>query len=237
RPLTDAARHGARERGGGGRRSGVGPAGRGAGDPRGRRGSSRGDRARAQRPAHLRGARPHDPQAGARARAAPAARDRQGGPRRRPPPRRVSEPVTAAARGPGAGCDPLPGRARDTRWDVSSGGPSAERPAHPRSPRGTQASLGQCVQGARPPTDPAALAPVAAGAGAAAWQLETLHGDVDWALVAPRALLALGVSFCLQIGVNYANDYSDGIRGTDDDRVGPFRLTGSGAARPATVRW
>src|SRR5699024_1770330 len=82
----------------------------------------------------------------------------------------------------------------------------------------------------RPRPLPAALAPVAAGTGAAAWQLETLHGDVDWALVAPRALLALGVSFCLQIGVNYANDYSDGIRGTDDDRVGPFRLTGSGAA-------
>ena len=99
------------------------------------------------------------------------------------------------------------------------------------------ASLSQWVQGARPRTLPAALAPVAAGTGAAAWQLETLHGDVDWALVAPRALLALGVSFCLQIGVNYANDYSDGIRGTDDDRVGPFRLTGSGAARPATVRW
>ncbi|MDN6399989.1 MAG: 1,4-dihydroxy-2-naphthoate polyprenyltransferase, partial [Brachybacterium sp.] len=51
-----------------------------------------------------------------------------------------------------------------------------------------------------------------------------------------RALLALAVSFSLQIGVNFANDYSDGIRGTDDDRVGPFRLTGSGAARPATVK-
>src|SRR5690606_27350351 len=57
-----------------------------------------------------------------------------------------------------------------------------------------------------------------------------------WALVFPRALLALAVSFSLQIGVNFANDYSDGIRGTDDDRVGPFRLTGSGAARPATVK-
>ena len=98
------------------------------------------------------------------------------------------------------------------------------------------ASLSQWVQGARPRTLPAALAPVAAGTGAAVWQLETLHGAADWSLVIPRALLALAVAFCLQIGVNYANDYSDGIRGTDDDRVGPFRLTGSGAARPATVK-
>ncbi|MGP9539525.1 1,4-dihydroxy-2-naphthoate polyprenyltransferase [Brachybacterium sp. AOP43-C2-M15] len=98
------------------------------------------------------------------------------------------------------------------------------------------ASLSQWVQGARPRTLPAALAPVAAGTGAAAWQLEELHGSVDWSMVVPRALLALAVSFSLQIGVNFANDYSDGIRGTDDDRVGPFRLTGSGAARPATVK-
>lgn len=98
------------------------------------------------------------------------------------------------------------------------------------------ASLSQWVQGARPRTLPAALAPVAAGTGAAVWQLQSLHGGVDWSLVIPRALLALAVSFSLQIGVNYANDYSDGIRGTDDDRVGPFRLTGSGAAAPATVK-
>ncbi|GAA4522993.1 1,4-dihydroxy-2-naphthoate polyprenyltransferase [Brachybacterium paraconglomeratum] len=98
------------------------------------------------------------------------------------------------------------------------------------------ASLSQWVQGARPRTLPAALAPVAAGTGAAVWQMQNLHGDVDWSLVIPRALLALAVSFSLQIGVNYANDYSDGIRGTDDDRVGPFRLTGSGAAAPATVK-
>lgn len=98
------------------------------------------------------------------------------------------------------------------------------------------ASLSQWVQGARPRTLPAAFAPVAAGTGAAIWHLQSVHGDVDWALVIPRALLALAVSFSLQIGVNYANDYSDGIRGTDDDRVGPFRLTGSGAAAPATVK-
>lgn len=98
------------------------------------------------------------------------------------------------------------------------------------------ASLPQWVEGARPKTLPAALAPVAAGTGVAVWQLGELTGAVDWALVIPRALLALAVSFALQIGVNFANDYSDGIRGTDDDRVGPFRLTGSGAARPVTVK-
>ncbi len=47
-----------------------------------------------------------------------------------------------------------------------------------------------------------------------------------------HAGLALLVALFLQIGVNYANDYSDGVRGTDDERVGPLRLTGSGAAKP-----
>jgi 1,4-dihydroxy-2-naphthoate octaprenyltransferase len=51
-----------------------------------------------------------------------------------------------------------------------------------------------------------------------------------------NALLAAAVSVLLQVGVNYANDYSDGIRGTDDERVGPLRLTGSGVARPQHVK-
>jgi 1,4-dihydroxy-2-naphthoate polyprenyltransferase len=89
------------------------------------------------------------------------------------------------------------------------------------------ATAAQWVEGARPRTLPAAVAPVAAGTGAAA--------AVD-AAVWPRALLALVVALALQVGVNYANDYSDGIRGTDDDRVGPFRLTGSGAAAPRSVK-
>jgi len=93
------------------------------------------------------------------------------------------------------------------------------------------ATLQQWVQGARPRTLPAALSPVAAGTGAAIWVT-----GLYWEHVIPRALLALGVAVALQIGVNYANDYSDGIRGTDDDRVGPFRLVGSGAARPAAVK-
>jgi 1,4-dihydroxy-2-naphthoate polyprenyltransferase len=83
------------------------------------------------------------------------------------------------------------------------------------------------VSGARPRTLSAAVAPVMVGTGAAAADREF----VWWA-----ALLALIVSVTLQIGVNYANDYSDGIRGTDSDRVGPFRLVGSGAASPPTVK-
>lgn len=89
------------------------------------------------------------------------------------------------------------------------------------------ASAAQWVEGARPRTLPAAVAPVAAGTGAAA-----ALGAASW----PRALLALLVSLALQVGVNYANDYSDGIRGTDDDRVGPLRLTGSRLARPRSVK-
>jgi 1,4-dihydroxy-2-naphthoate polyprenyltransferase len=83
------------------------------------------------------------------------------------------------------------------------------------------------IAGARPRTLPAALAPVAAGTGAAA----ALDGARPG-----RALLALLVAVALQVGVNYANDYSDGVRGTDANRVGPLRLTGSGAARPTAVR-
>ena len=85
----------------------------------------------------------------------------------------------------------------------------------------------QWLEGARPRTLPAALSPVLVGTGAAA----AASG------VRPlRALLALLVALALQIGVNYANDYSDGIRGTDAVRVGPLRLVGSGVARPAAVR-
>ena len=83
------------------------------------------------------------------------------------------------------------------------------------------------IQGARPRTLPAAVAPVVAGTGAAA----LADGVVAW-----KALTALGVSLSLQIGVNYANDYSDGIRGTDNDRVGPMRLVGSGVATPRAVK-
>lgn len=89
------------------------------------------------------------------------------------------------------------------------------------------ATAAEWVEGARLRTLPAAVAPVLVGTGAAA--------EMDAASV-PRALLAAGVALALQVGVNYANDYSDGIRGTDLDRVGPLRLTGSGAAPPGQVR-
>ncbi len=88
------------------------------------------------------------------------------------------------------------------------------------------ASFAQWISGARPRTLPNAVAPVVAGTGAAAW----LHSAVWW-----KALLALAVAVALIIGVNYANDYSDGIRGTDDDRAGPVRLVGSRLATPRSV--
>ncbi len=89
----------------------------------------------------------------------------------------------------------------------------------------------QWVAGARPRTLPAAVAPVLAAAGVAAY----VAGGAGRVPLG-RALLALVVSLALQVGVNYANDYSDGIRGTDDDRVGPMRLVGSGVAAPGAVR-
>lgn len=83
------------------------------------------------------------------------------------------------------------------------------------------------LEGARPHTWANAFAPVVAGTGAA---FGIGGGHVG------RALLALIVAWALIIGVNYANDYSDGIRGTDDDRTGPQRLTGGGLTRPQHVK-
>ncbi len=89
------------------------------------------------------------------------------------------------------------------------------------------ATTAQWIAGARPRTLPAAAAPVIVGTAAA-----VNIGSAS----ALRALLALAVALSLQVGVNYANDYSDGVRGTDLDRVGPLRLTGSGLARSTAVR-
>jgi 1,4-dihydroxy-2-naphthoate polyprenyltransferase len=88
------------------------------------------------------------------------------------------------------------------------------------------ATPAQWLAGARPRTLPAALAPVLVGTGTAA--------AVDGFRLLP-ALLALVVALALQVAVNYANDYSDGTRGTDAVRVGPMRLVGSGAATPRQV--
>jgi len=81
------------------------------------------------------------------------------------------------------------------------------------------------IQGARPRTLPAAIAPVI---------VATVLAGREWKPV--QALLALIVSLALQIAVNYSNDYSDGIRGTDDDRVGPIRLVASGLASAESVK-
>ena len=83
----------------------------------------------------------------------------------------------------------------------------------------------QWIAGARPKTLPAAIAPVLVGTSFAGYNATFLH-----------TLLALIVALSLQVGVNYANDYSDGIKGTDADRVGPMRLVGSGAATPDAVK-
>jgi 1,4-dihydroxy-2-naphthoate polyprenyltransferase len=83
------------------------------------------------------------------------------------------------------------------------------------------------VLGARPRTLPAAVVPVVVGTACTVGE----GGPVWW-----RAALALVVSLALQVGTNYANDYSDGIRGTDDVRVGPVRLVASGLAAPGAVK-
>ncbi len=89
------------------------------------------------------------------------------------------------------------------------------------------ATASQWLAGARPRTLSAALAPVAAGSGVAVFEDSFQIGI---------ALLALLVALALQVGVNYANDYSDGIRGTDDERVGPVRLVGQKLAEPRQVK-
>ncbi|MHB1008971.1 MAG: 1,4-dihydroxy-2-naphthoate polyprenyltransferase [Propionibacteriaceae bacterium] len=89
------------------------------------------------------------------------------------------------------------------------------------------ATPAQWLAGARPRTLPAAVSPVVAGSGAA-----VLAGRFDGVVAA----LCLVVALALQVGVNYANDYSDGIRGTDAVRIGPMRLVGSAAASPRAVK-
>jgi len=81
------------------------------------------------------------------------------------------------------------------------------------------------VTGARIRTLPAAIAPIFVASALAGADFQLLP-----------ALLALLVSLSLQVGVNYANDYSDGVRGSDDNRVGPVRITAGGLASPAAVK-
>jgi 1,4-dihydroxy-2-naphthoate polyprenyltransferase len=119
-------------------------------------------------------------------------------------------------------------------------GNTRKRPAPRRTPRGNPqkhqhsappkpapATARDWIGAARLRTLPLAVSPVLVGTGAALLGAAEFHGVI--------ALFCLVVSVSLQIGVNYANDYSDGIRGTDDHRVGPARLTGSRKAKPRTV--
>ena len=93
--------------------------------------------------------------------------------------------------------------------------------------RKKQSDFSLWVEGARLRTLPLAVAPIIAATGAA---------SAMQAFDLTKTLLALAVALFLQIGVNYANDYSDGIRGTDSNRVGPLRLTASGSFQPRTVK-
>jgi 1,4-dihydroxy-2-naphthoate octaprenyltransferase len=98
----------------------------------------------------------------------------------------------------------------------------------PAAPTGAPTGFKLWFAGTRPRTLGAAVSPVVVGTAAAYADA----GGTSWG----RAALALVVAVALQVGVNYANDYSDGIRGTDRDRVGPLRLTASGLASPGAVR-
>ncbi len=94
--------------------------------------------------------------------------------------------------------------------------------------------MNRWIVGARPRTLPAAVVPVLVGTAAAAGMdgVHTgLRGVIVWRMAA-----AMVVALALQVGVNYANDHSDGVRGTDADRVGPVRLVGSGLASAAAVK-
>jgi 1,4-dihydroxy-2-naphthoate octaprenyltransferase len=86
--------------------------------------------------------------------------------------------------------------------------------------------MNKWIAGARPKTLPAAIAPVAVATALAGEKFDPV-----------LALLALLVSLSLQVGVNYANDYSDGVKGTDDNRIGPMRLVASGAATARQVKF
>ncbi|MFM8303789.1 MAG: 1,4-dihydroxy-2-naphthoate polyprenyltransferase [Actinomycetota bacterium] len=102
----------------------------------------------------------------------------------------------------------------------------ADPPPPPPSP---PSGIGIWIAGARPRTLGVSAAPVVVGTACG----ELVAGSVIWW----RALAALVVALALQVGVNYANDYSDGVRGTDADRRGPLRITASGLAAPETVRF
>ena len=110
---------------------------------------------------------------------------------------------------------------------VSDGGDGAAGMSSPPVP----GPIRRWVLGARPRTLPAAVVPVAVGTAIAWSAAQGLH-KFDWW----KPLLALLVALAMQVGTNYANDYSDGIRGTDERRAGPIRLVGSKLASPRAVK-
>lgn len=120
-------------------------------------------------------------------------------------------------------------RVKQQRIDPKKAATAArsKKRAVPPKAKVKKATASDWIAGARIRTLPVSIAPVAMGTASAM----LLSGENHWV----RALLCLVVAVSIQIGANYANDYSDGIRGTDQHRVGPSRLTGSGAAAPATV--
>jgi 1,4-dihydroxy-2-naphthoate polyprenyltransferase len=118
---------------------------------------------------------------------------------------------------------PAPQRGTGASRNRKGGRPGGQAPR----PVAHKATVADWIAAARIRTLPVAIAPVALGTAAAYVATHQAH----WL----RALLCLAVAVCLQIGVNYANDYSDGVRGTDRHRVGPARLTASGAAKARTV--
>ncbi len=133
--------------------------------------------------------------------------------------------------------------AADLNWTLVAGSSRSQKSSRPAArtrpggdprKRGTvaappprKATARDWIGAARLRTLPLAVTPILIGTGAAMLVDHALH----WVI----ALCALVVAVSLQIGVNFANDYSDGIRGTDDVRVGPARLTGGRLARPRTV--
>jgi 1,4-dihydroxy-2-naphthoate octaprenyltransferase len=105
--------------------------------------------------------------------------------------------------------------------------PAAPAPATP-------GPVKRWVLGARPRTLPAAVVPVLVGTAAAHPRFGSAIPAVSQVWL--RAVAALVVALAIQVGTNYANDYSDGIRGTDDARVGPVRLVATGLATPGSVK-
>src|ERR1700730_14593176 len=134
-------------------------------------------------------------------------------------------PGSSSSRATRPCCTTLPKRgSRASRRISSGGGPTA---TGSRSGRSRVTTASQWLQGARPRTLAISVAPVLVGTAAA-----SIERPVIWW----RAFAALVVALALQVGVNYANDYSDGIRGTDRERRGPLRLTASGGATPQAGR-